>query len=250
MSIPARLAPRLRPLWSSATSTRAFASASKAAVEEWPQRTPLGPYYESILNAPSPRQRPNELPNSTNPEVPPPKKQPAGNSKPDTSAASPAPTSTAKAESSPAEQTPEDRVRNIFGSRVLTPEEMATRLASKKSQSTYIGGILVPPKPEEPDNCCMSGCVNCVWENFREEMEDWALKNTQAQKALAKIAGSVDDDGGGSESNWTPDAADPKIAKDLWAKDVFDSVPVGIREFMKQEKRLKELHERESSTSN
>ncbi|KAL6409306.1 hypothetical protein AUP68_05678 [Ilyonectria robusta] len=239
MSVPARLAPRLRPLWSSATSTRAFASASKAAVEEWPQRTPLGPYYESILKAPPPRPRPVELPKSTDPTV-----SPA-----DTSASSPTPASTSQTTSSPAEQTPEERVRNIFGSRVLTPEEMAVRLATKKSQSTYIGGILVPPKPEEPDNCCMSGCVNCVWERFREEMEEWALQNATAQKALAESAGSVDDDGGGSESNWTPSTG-PKIAKDLWAKDVFESVPVGIREFMKQEKRLKEMHEREASAGN
>lgn len=245
MSVPARLAPRLRPLWSSATSTRAFASASKAAVEEWPQRTPLGPYYESILKAPPPKPRPVELPKSTDTAV-----SPADNSKPDTSASSTAPANTSQATSSPAEQTPEERVRNIFGSRVLTPEEMAVRLATKKSQSTYIGGILVPPKPEEPDNCCMSGCVNCVWERFREEMEEWALKNTTAQKALAESAGSVDDDGGGSESNWTPGIPGPKIAKDLWAKDVFESVPVGIREFMKQEKRLKELHEREASAGN
>ncbi|KAK7424549.1 hypothetical protein QQZ08_008559 [Neonectria magnoliae] len=240
MSISARLAPRLRPLLSSPAHARAYVSASKTTTEEWPQRTPLGPYYETILKAPSPLKRPDTLANSPNPEVSPPKKQqPAPKSKPYTSTAPPTP-----------EHTPQDRVRNIFGSRTLTPEEMAARMASKQSQSTYIAGVLVPPKPEEPDNCCMSGCVNCVWETFREEMEEWTLKNIEAQAALAKSAESVDTDGGGSDSNWTPAAgADDttKIAKDLWAKDVFESVPVGIREFMKQEKRLKERHQREGT---
>ncbi|KAH7175400.1 oxidoreductase-like protein [Dactylonectria macrodidyma] len=242
MAIPARLTLRLRPLISSATCSRTFASASRAAGEEWPQRTPLGPYYESILNAPPRRQRPYESPTSA-----PSEKQPTDNSKPDTSVSSPV--SPAQPEP-PAAQTKEERIRNIFGSRVPSPEEIASRLASRTSQSTLIAGVLVPPKPDEPDNCCMSGCVNCVWERFREEMEEWVLKNAQAQKALAATAASVDDDGGGSESNWAPDVPEPKIAKDLWAKDVFDKVPVGIREFMKQEKRLKEMHERNSSARN
>ncbi|KPM37947.1 hypothetical protein AK830_g8648 [Neonectria ditissima] len=243
MSISARLAPRLRPLWSSPTKTRSF-SASKTAAEEWPQRTPLGSYYETILNAPSPLKRPEALANSTNPDLSPPAAQPPA---PLTKDKPKRYTSTAPAIP---ESTPQDRVRNIFGSRTLTPEEMAARMASKKSQSTLIAGVLVPPKPEEPDNCCMSGCVNCVWENFREEMEEWTLKNVEAQAALAKSAGSVDSDGGGSESNWVPVAnveSDAKIAKDLWAKEIFDSVPVGIREFMKQEKRLKERHQKEGT---
>ncbi|KAJ4152507.1 hypothetical protein NW754_004303 [Fusarium falciforme] len=106
------------------------------------------------------------------------------------------------------------------------------------------------PKPEEPDNCCMSGCVNCVWDRFRDEMEEWSLKNNEAQAALQKVEGSMDSDGGGSESNWAapaPTVGDTKIAKDFWDERLYESVPVGIREFMKQEKRLKERHAREGT---
>ncbi|KAH7157387.1 oxidoreductase-like protein [Dactylonectria estremocensis] len=252
MAIPARLTQRLRPLMSSAIRSRSIASASRTAGEEWPQRTPLGSYYESILNAPSPRQRPYESSASTNHVASPSERKPTDNLRTDTASS---PARSFQTEPS-ATQTKEERIRNIFGSRVPSPEEIASRLATRTSQSTVIAGVRVPPKPEEPDNCCMSGCVNCVWELFREEMEEWAVKNTQAQRALANAsaasasasAASVNDDGGGSETNW--DVPEPKIAKDMWAKDVFDKVPVGIREFMKQEKRLKEMHERKSSAGN
>jgi hypothetical protein len=240
MSIPARLAPRLRPLFSATTTSRAFASTvPRHTAEEWPQRSPLGPYYEQILNTPSsiPQEKPEDPPNTADPEVlPPEKKQPADS------------TATAAAAAQP--QTPEERVKIIFGSRLLGPIEQADRLAARKAQSTLIAGVLVPPKPEEPDNCCMSGCVNCVWDRFRDEMEEWSLKNNEAQAALQKVEGSMDSDGGGSESNWTapaPAIGDTKIAKDFWDEGLYESVPVGIREFMKQEKRLKERHAREGT---
>ena len=139
------------------------------------------------------------------------------------------------------------KAQAIFGSR--DPNE---REAELKKASTTIAGVLVPPKPEEPDNCCMSGCVNCVWDRYRDELEDWAAASAearqklQAQRAAAKaatdadtqVATSMDDDGGGSETNWEEDTGE---------KDLFEGVPVGIREFMKIEKRLKEQHKKEQS---
>jgi hypothetical protein len=131
------------------------------------------------------------------------------------------------------------KAQAIFGSR--DPNE---REAELKKASTTIAGVLVPPKPEEPDNCCMSGCVNCVWDRFRDELEDWATASAEARKALqtqraaAKAASdadgqaamSMDDDSGGSETNWEEDTGE---------KDLFEGVPVGI------EKRLKEQHKKE-----
>ena len=126
-----------------------------------------------------------------------------------------------------------------------------------------IAGVVVPPKPDEPDNCCMSGCVNCVWDAFRDDLEEWAAATKQAEANMHRGKGkespnrqdgewklkvgdtmtSMDDDGGGSEGLWGSG-----LDKDSTSDDLFKDVPVGIREFMKQEKRLKERHAKEQTS--
>ncbi|KAK7750726.1 hypothetical protein SLS62_007277 [Diatrype stigma] len=194
---------------------------------------------------------------------------------PATSSSAPSPPESPEPYAPPA--TAQEKARIIFGSRLAGPIQRAERLAALRDRSTMIAGVLVPPRPEEPDNCCMSGCVNCVWDRFRDDMEEWVAASAQAERALAaqqqaqeppkgrtpsapspgpspgvgpSNAVSMDDDGGGSETNWQADlkkAESPKIAKDLWDEELYKNVPVGIREFMKQEKRLKEKHMREGT---
>ncbi|KAJ4985667.1 oxidoreductase-like protein [Stagonosporopsis vannaccii] len=145
-----------------------------------------------------------------------------------------------------------ERARTVFGSKPGVRE----RRLEIDAASTEVAGIRVPPKPAEPDNCCMSGCVNCVWDMYRDEMEEWAEQSAKAraaiqakreasegdgsilaeQKAPSHVAVSMDDDGGGSETNWTGSAGEGKL---------FDDIPVGIREFMKTEKKLKQRHKAE-----
>jgi len=142
------------------------------------------------------------------------------------------------------------KARIIFGS--TTALEERKQEIAKSSQN--IAGVLVPPRPEEPDNCCMSGCVNCVWDMYRDEMEEWAEKSAQARAALqaqrqrgkgtgsmvaaeatpSHVATSMDDDGGGSETNW--DGGLDDVDRDK----LFEDIPVGIREFMRTEKKLKQ----------
>ncbi|CAK3922434.1 Hypothetical predicted protein [Lecanosticta acicola] len=152
------------------------------------------------------------------------------------------------------------KARVVFGSRLAGPEERQKEL---EKQSQWIAGIMVPPRPEEPDNCCMSGCVNCVWERYREELEEWAAKSTEARRkvieqrtrgtatgmmgASAQDAAhtmiSMDDDGGGSETNWSSASETEMLAGESDATtDPLQGIPVGIREFMKTEKKLKERH--------
>jgi hypothetical protein len=127
----------------------------------------------------------------------------------------------------------------VFGSRLACP---AARREQIEKLSTNVAGIMVPPKPEEPDNCCMSGCVNCVWDRYRDELEEWAGQSAKARTELgARKAGgqqagvSMEDDGGGSQGMWDPLGA---------GGDLFADIPVGIREFMKTEKKLKERYRR------
>ncbi|KAF8477513.1 hypothetical protein BDZ91DRAFT_709385 [Kalaharituber pfeilii] len=115
-----------------------------------------------------------------------------------------------------------------------------TRLRKKKLlQAIAEGEARVPPKPEEPDNCCMSGCVNCVWDVYREELEYYtqqkflaqqlqqSLSEQQSQSIVTLPSTSMDDDGMGvavDESAWLDN----------------EDIPVGIRVFMATEKRLRE----------
>ncbi|KAL5117520.1 hypothetical protein ACEQ8H_004550 [Pleosporales sp. CAS-2024a] len=119
-----------------------------------------------------------------------------------------------------------EKARIVFGSKLAGPAERRTAI---EAASQVIAGVVVPAKPAEPDNCCMSGCVNCVWDLYRDDMEEWAEKSAQARAAM-----QANDDGGGSESNRHVDSASD-------ASSLFDEIPVGIREFMKTEKKLKML---------
>lgn len=56
------------------------------------------------------------------------------------------------------------------------------------------------------------------------------------EKGAQHTMTSMDDDGGGSETNWNMESV---------GDDLFSGIPVGIKEFMKTEKRLREKHMRD-----
>lgn len=191
--------------------------------------------------------------------------------------APPKPTTAPRDDEAPSNADP-PQARVVFGSSLAGPAERAERLAAIRSRSRLVAGVRVPPRPDEPDNCCMSGCVNCVWDRYRDEMEEWAAAHGEAERRLraqdvGAAAGvtsesmgeaarsgrmdvgvyemedgavSMDEDGGGSLSNVDWDVV-PAEKKEGWDEELYKNVPVGIREFMKQEKRLKEKHLREGT---
>ena len=128
----------------------------------------------------------------------------------------------------------------IFGSRLAGP-------AAAREQQGW-----AEERPKEPDNCCMSGCVNCVWDLYREEMEEWAARQRKAhtgfvageadkarkmrgrgrrKEAEVQGEGGIGDNDGGYEGI------------DIAEEGLFEGIPVGIKEFMKTEKRLRERRE-------
>lgn len=126
-----------------------------------------------------------------------------------------------------------------------------------------------------------------MWDRYRDEMEWWATANAEADRRLRAqeagveataaaesattsspavaggssmgIAGSgaaaiasMDEDGGGSVGSWDIDnvagqGVGGTLTKDFWDEELYKNVPVGIREFMKQEKRLKQKHMKEGT---
>ncbi|KAJ5222598.1 uncharacterized protein N7469_008838 [Penicillium citrinum] len=203
------------------------------------QTYPLSGYYSLILNSPSPYHGRALVERSTEVQ---PESQPEDK---------PAPKTIAEA------QTPQEKMAIVFGTRLAGPGRQSRYNPGEAppiSQWKTINGVPIPPRPEEPDNCCMSGCVNCVWDGFRDEMEEWAarIETAKAKGGPEKGTGdmraaprsevnsasmSMDDDGGGSEANWPAPSQDD---------DLFSNIPVGIREFMKTEKKLKVKHEKEA----
>ncbi|OBZ85172.1 hypothetical protein A0J61_06772 [Choanephora cucurbitarum] len=64
----------------------------------------------------------------------------------------------------------------------IEPTQTATTTAvASQSNVVYLKGkqIQLPQKPASPDNCCMSGCVHCVWDLYQEDMEEYNEKKRE-----------------------------------------------------------------------
>jgi hypothetical protein len=146
-----------------------------------------------------------------------------------------------------------ERARKLFGSIEGSGYERRTADTPDSTWQT-VNGVPIPPRPLEPDNCCMSGCVHCVWDDYRDDVESWAARLAEAQAKspqrrsrggtpkidmprweVSAASGSMDDDGGGSESLWQTPSSGADVGDEL-----FQGIPVGIREFMATEKRIRE----------
>lgn len=101
----------------------------------------------------------------------------------------------------------------------------------------------------------MSGCAHCVWDDYRDDIEQWAGRVREAQAKgqsddgttrkvnvnrpeVQASSASMDDDGGGSEALW--DAPSGQSGTSDPGTELFRGIPVGIREFMATEKRIRE----------
>jgi hypothetical protein len=201
---------------------------------------PLAGYYADILSS---RQTPTTSPPD-----------------PSTTQSQPLPEPSTTPTPPPATSLSKTKEETLAKARIVFGSSGSSRRDPKDSSlAKEIFGIKVPPKPAEPsgDDCCMSGCVNCVWDIYREEFVVWKALSKQAREKMVAqkapqgvtnaapegLASSVDDDGGGSEALWMEGSA-----KEEEEKDPFADVPVGIREFMRTEKMLKERQAAQQSS--
>lgn len=134
-------------------------------------------------------------------------------------------------------ETMAERARRVFGS--LGSRE-ASRIEAEK-KGIVVCGIKVPQRPEEPTNCCMSGCVNCVWELYKDEVEEWKHMVSMARKELLKPENRGRP--WPAQLGTPPDGRSTNSKADTKAVDVDDfddGLDGGIRVFIQTEKRLRE----------
>jgi hypothetical protein len=145
--------------------------------------------------------------------------------------------------------TAEQRIEKVFGQRIKGGSRQSSSRFLRQ-QPRVIAGVTVPAKPVEPDNCCMSGCINCVWEMFNDDIKDWNDKREIAAKNLVKKGGVWPADFHPPVKHLTPanlpkDFAPVKTKK---ADEGWGSVPVAMKVFAEFEKKLKTRRlERESA---
>ncbi|KAI4159881.1 MAG: hypothetical protein LQ342_006209 [Letrouitia transgressa] len=134
----------------------------------------------------------------------------------------------------------------IFGTPLAGPS--AARRRAGYGESPSQGGF---ERPREPDDCCMSGCVNCVWDAYREEVEAWAERTKAAatENEGIKLGEGIkarEMRGRGKravDGTGVTDGSAGRVKNLQGDEHLFDDVPVGIREFMATEKRLREKRE-------
>lgn len=82
----------------------------------------------------------------------------------------------------------EERIAKVFGGRIKGGDRVSSSRIMM-GQPRVIAGVKVPDRPIEPDNCCMSGCINCVWEIYNDDIKNWDAKRRLAAKKLVEKGG-------------------------------------------------------------
>ncbi|KAI5957431.1 hypothetical protein CANMA_004435 [Candida margitis] len=148
---------------------------------------------------------------------------------------------------------PEERIAKVFGGRIKGEDRQASSRI-ERGESKVIAGITVPSRPPEPDNCCMSGCINCVWELFQDDLKDWNEKRDAAAKKLVANGGRWPENFYPplkllKRENYPPSLADKPDSEltsdkveDTVQDETWGDVPITIRVFTEVEKKIKARH--------
>lgn len=144
----------------------------------------------------------------------------------------------------------------VFGGSSKTATKSSRRDLSYRNKYKLISGIKVPARPIEPDNCCMSGCINCVWELFNEDLEEWKTKRVEAAQNLMKQNNRQDIEKWPKDWEEPPKTLDSKfIASQKHAEAIqkgskveeIQGMPVGLQVFALFEKKKKAQREHKNN---
>jgi hypothetical protein len=144
--------------------------------------------------------------------------------------------------------TPEEKIARVFGGRIKG-EDRKSSSRVLRGEPRVIAGVTVPDRPPEPDNCCMSGCINCVWQLFDEDIKEWNEKRKTAAKKLREVGGRWPEEFHAPlkyllRENY-PESLATKSDKELGLEvkkegdEAWGNVPISIRVFAEVEKKLK-----------
>lgn len=140
--------------------------------------------------------------------------------------------------------TAEEKMLRVFGGGIKgEPPRSSSRITRGKPR--VIAGITVPDKPPEPDNCCMSGCIDCVWERYNEDVRSWRGYRRQAADALKKNGGVWPEDFRPplrllDEKNLPEPLKGKKRTGEEGEDDTWKGVPISIRVFVETEEKMKQ----------
>ncbi|KAI5949228.1 hypothetical protein KGF57_004826 [Candida theae] len=147
----------------------------------------------------------------------------------------------------------EERIAKVFGGRIKGEDRQASSRI-ERGEPKVIAGVTVPCRPPEPDNCCMSGCINCVWELFQDDLNEWNEKRDKAARKLVANGGRWPENFNPplkllKRENYPPSLADlpdskltPERVEGTVQDETWGDVPVSIRVFTQAEKRIKARH--------
>ncbi|CUM49231.1 uncharacterized protein AC631_01158 [Debaryomyces fabryi] len=150
---------------------------------------------------------------------------------------------------------PEERIAKVFGGRIKGEAPQSSSRV-RVGEPKVIAGITVPDKPTEPDNCCMSGCINCVWELFNDDLKHWNDKRKEASLKLKEKGGRWPENFHApvkylDRENLPKSLANADISEENKKPDldVWGDVPISIKVFVETEKKMKAKKKRRAAAS-
>ncbi|KAL0243587.1 hypothetical protein I308_105554 [Cryptococcus tetragattii IND107] len=125
-------------------------------------------------------------------------------------------------------------------------EEQSKEKTKARTKEMIVQGIVVPPKPTPPgeEDCCMSGCVNCVYTVYSEELEGYVEALDAAREALE--AAYI------PKTEWPDEVAKQGRGEDVMGEEMQnteDAMDPAMSAFFALENKLKKKQAPESSAA-